>query len=138
MLAETRAENVEGPHSVALKLTGHKMEAVYRCYAIVSEADLGKRLKKLADLDASLRGKFELSCSSATISGQKHHITRKNMAVEQSAANPSLPVIRENGEKYRENLGCQGVLWRSDRRECLSHASFYVLIASHPSLRPGN
>ena len=36
------------PRSVAMKLTGHKTEAVYRRYAIVSEADLTEGLKKLA------------------------------------------------------------------------------------------
>ena len=38
------------PRSVAMKLTGHKTEAVYRRYAIVSEADLTEGLKKLARL----------------------------------------------------------------------------------------
>ena len=33
--------------SVAMKLTGHKTEAVYRRYAIVSEADLTQGVKKL-------------------------------------------------------------------------------------------
>ena len=36
------------PRSVAMKLTGHKTEAVYRRYAIVCEADLTEGLKKLA------------------------------------------------------------------------------------------
>ena len=35
------------PRSVAMKLTGHKTEAVYRRYAIVCEADLSEGLKKL-------------------------------------------------------------------------------------------
>ena len=51
------------PRSVAMKLTGHKTEAVYRRYAIVCEADLTEGLKKLAVLEQSLRGKLELSHS---------------------------------------------------------------------------
>jgi len=38
------------PRSVAMKLTGHKTEAVYRRYAIVSEKDLREGVKKLAKL----------------------------------------------------------------------------------------
>ena len=33
--------------SVAMQLTGHKTESVYRRYAIVSEGDLGAGLEKL-------------------------------------------------------------------------------------------
>jgi integrase len=71
------------PRSVAMKLTGHRTEAVYRRYAIVCEADLTEGLKKLAVQEQSLRGKLELSHSLATISrnpSQKPHITGKNMA----------------------------------------------------------
>lgn len=39
------------PRSVAMKLTGHKTEAVYRRYAIVSEADLSEGVAKLARLE---------------------------------------------------------------------------------------
>ena len=38
--------------SVAMQLTGHKTEAVYRRYAIVSEGDLGAGLEKLGQLGA--------------------------------------------------------------------------------------
>ena len=37
------------PRSVALKLTGHKTENVYRRYAIVSEADLDGAAVRLAE-----------------------------------------------------------------------------------------
>jgi integrase len=39
--------------SVAMKLTGHKTEAVYRRYAIVSEADLAEGVERLAALPPS-------------------------------------------------------------------------------------
>jgi hypothetical protein len=38
--------------SVAMKLTGHKTESIYRRYAIVNEADLSEGLQKVAALSA--------------------------------------------------------------------------------------
>ena len=35
------------PRSVAMKLTGHKTESVYRRYAIVSESDLSEAVDRL-------------------------------------------------------------------------------------------
>jgi integrase len=52
-LRRTAVRNLERagvPRSVAMKLTGHKTESVYRRYAIVSEADLSEGLKKLSSL----------------------------------------------------------------------------------------
>lgn len=46
-------ERASVPRSVAMKLTGHKTEAVYRRYAIVSEADLSEGVKKLATMHAN-------------------------------------------------------------------------------------
>src|SRR5262249_13784765 len=43
------------PRSVAMKLTGHRMEAVYRRYAIVAEADLGVGVERLAAPHGSSR-----------------------------------------------------------------------------------
>ena len=41
------------PRSVAMKLTGHKTESVYRRYAIVAASDLVEGVKKLATLHAT-------------------------------------------------------------------------------------
>ena len=41
------------PRSVAMKMVGHKTEAIYRRYAIVSDADLQDAAKKLAAASAS-------------------------------------------------------------------------------------
>ncbi len=38
------------PRSVAMRLTGHKTEAVYRRYAIVAKSDLEEGVAKLAKL----------------------------------------------------------------------------------------
>ena len=46
------------PRSVAMKLTGHKTEAVYRRYAIVCEADLSEGLQKLAVMEQSIKEKM--------------------------------------------------------------------------------
>ncbi len=56
-LRRTAVRNLERagvPRSVATKLTGHKTEAVYRRYAIVSEADLSEGVAKLARLHEAL------------------------------------------------------------------------------------
>ena len=45
-------ERAAVPRSVAMKITGHLTESVYRRYAIVSEADLTEGMKKLAALHA--------------------------------------------------------------------------------------
>ena len=44
------------PRSVAMKLTGHKTEAVYRRYAIVNDADLRAAADRLAALAGSTTG----------------------------------------------------------------------------------
>jgi len=42
------------PRSVAMKLTGHKTETIYRGYAIVSPADRNAGVEKLANLHEML------------------------------------------------------------------------------------
>ncbi|HSL05662.1 MAG TPA: site-specific integrase [Nitrospiraceae bacterium] len=76
------------PRSVAMKLTGHKTEAVYRRYAIVCEADLTEGLKKLAVQEESLRKNMQpcgtvtdFSHISATVPAPIPRMTRENMAV---------------------------------------------------------
>lgn len=70
---------------MAMKLTGHKTEVVYRRYVTVCGADLTDGLKKLALVEQSSKGKIELSHRLATISSilsRKPHITGGNMAEE--------------------------------------------------------
>jgi len=43
-------ERAAVPRSVAMKLTGHRTESIYRRYAIVSPADLTAGVEKLAKL----------------------------------------------------------------------------------------
>jgi hypothetical protein len=53
--------------SVAMKLTGHKTESVYRRHAIVSEGDLSDGVSKLARLYGQERGSSQGKADRHTI-----------------------------------------------------------------------
>jgi hypothetical protein len=53
--------------SVAMKLTGHKTEAVYRLYAIVSESNLSEAVTKLQRLK-ELKAKSVTVTATVTVS----------------------------------------------------------------------
>jgi len=54
------------PRSVAMKLTGHKTENVYRRYAIVSDADLADAARRLAGHNLGTLGQERATVVSAT------------------------------------------------------------------------
>jgi integrase len=73
-LRRTSVRNLERAgvsRSVAMKLTGHKTEAVYRRYAITSAADLSEGVAKLSALhDASAGSRTVLPFATGTIRAQ--------------------------------------------------------------------
>jgi len=65
-LRRTAVRNLERagvPRSVAMKLTGHRTEAIYRRYAIVNEADLSEGVAKLSRLSVGPAGRGESEAS---------------------------------------------------------------------------
>jgi integrase len=55
--AVRRMEQAGVPRSVAMKLTGHRTESVYRRYAITSDADLRDAAKRLGTSTGTLDGR---------------------------------------------------------------------------------
>jgi len=77
-LRRTAVRNLERagvPRSVAMKLTGHKSESVYRRYAIVCESDLAEGVRKLAALEAARQP--EERSGSDTVLAQIRHMAKE-------------------------------------------------------------
>ena len=107
-------ERADVPRSVAMKITGHKTEAVYRRYAIVSEADLSDGLKKLARLHSAERTQRQKP-SSATEQPQF-----QGVALNQVGRLGTQPI--ENGAGGRDRTG-MGLLSPRDFKS-LASANF--------------
>jgi len=54
-----RLEQAGGSQSVAMKLTGHKTESVYRRYAIVSKSDLEDAVRRLDSASQKTEGQLK-------------------------------------------------------------------------------
>jgi len=54
------------PRSVAMKLTGHKTENIYKRYAIVNDADLADALRRLSGHTSGHTGSSRASLGSVT------------------------------------------------------------------------
>ena len=104
-LRRTAVRNLERacvPRSVAMKLTGHKTESVYRRYAIVSEADLTEGVGKLAALHAVASvGTRKVVAISEALSGRTDTVLAQ-FAAETAGLDPQ-PVA----------IGCES--WRPQR-----------------------
>jgi integrase len=65
----TAVHNLErsgAPRSVAMKITGHRTEAVYRRYAIVSDADIQAATRRLTGTISGTAGSPLLASQSLT------------------------------------------------------------------------
>ena len=60
-------ERAAVPRSVAMKLTGHKSESVYRRYAIVSDADLQEASRRLTGTFSGTSGQIAVDLPAVSV-----------------------------------------------------------------------